>query len=62
MKVAAGFIPLSLSREPADSLEERCAEMAGRLAVLEVGVGAMTVLKQGSRSVTALSFILDLLG
>lgn len=62
MKVAAGFIPLSLSREPADSLDERCTEMAGRLAVEEVGAGAMTGLERGSRCVTALGFVLDLPG
>lgn len=35
VKMAAGFLLLSLSREPADSLEEICSEVAGRAGLLK---------------------------
>lgn len=60
VKMAASFGLSSLSREPADSLEEVCSEMAGRLAVEEAGAGAIAVLQQRCRSVAALGLILDL--
>lgn len=58
--MVAGFGLLSLSREPAYSLDGVPSEMAGRLAVEEAGAGAMAVLQRGWRSVAALGLILDL--
>ena len=61
LKMAVGFILLSLSREPADSLEEIFAQKwRGGWAGKEAGVGALAVVHRGCRSVAALGLILDL--